>query len=332
MQISNKLSRLVQIVGLAAILLVSTDAARAQLAPLPKAHELADKLLVLGTGPAGGAFRPIGEALCDTVNADRNKTLVRCVPAGTAGSAFNLQAVEDGAMQIGMAQEDLFVQKYRNIPANASPLRAVAVLHASPIAVMVRKGAGIADMSQLAGKVVNLGNRGSGQFAVTASLLRALRLRTEDLAGVTYAATSEFESLFCSGKVDVVVEAVAHPSELFRKLMACGGQFLDFPESVMTRMQNDNPFLRPMDIPPHAYAGQMLPVRALGMRNVLFTHVGVHEESVFRLTRSLAARMNTMKEAEVLLMSVPPVNLANAGSVAVPLHPGAQRAYKGAQP
>jgi hypothetical protein len=44
---------------------------------------------------------------------------------------------------------------------------------------------------------MNLGNRGSGQFTVTASILRALGLRNDDLGSVSFLPTSEFERAFC---------------------------------------------------------------------------------------------------------------------------------------
>ena len=185
--------------------------------------DFADKFLQLGTGPAGGTFLPVGEALCNAVNGDRKASLVRCVPVGTAGSAYNLHAVANGGMQLGLAQEDLVSALYKNhAEPSGGALRVIAVTHTSPIAVMVHRAAGITQLRQIAGKAMNLGNRGSGQFTVTASILRALDLRVEDLGAASYLPTADFERAFCERKVDVVVEAVAHPSVLFAKLRACG--------------------------------------------------------------------------------------------------------------
>lgn len=291
--------------------------------------EFGDKLLMMATGPAGGAFRPIGDSVCGTANGDRSVTLVRCVAIGTAGSIFNLHAVAAGSMQIGLAQEDLFTQFYADrAQTNGNALRSVMLLHTSPIAVMARGSSGITELQHIAGKKVNLGNRGSGQFAITAALLRALKLRNEDLGTVTYLATSDFAEAFCSGAVDVVVEAVAHPSVLFETLVACGGKFLNVPESISKDMIASNPFLAPMTIAADTYAGQDRQVQTLGMRNVLFTNLAVDEEAVFRLTSTLRAHFVELRRNQPLLGSMKPLGLADEMGLTVPLHPGALRALR----
>lgn len=291
--------------------------------------EFGDKFMVIGTGPVGGAFRPIGDSLCDVVNEERPTSLVRCVTVGTAGSTFNLHAVANGAIQLGIAQEDLVAQMYADRKsAKGQRLRIIALLHTSPIAVMVHKASGITELRQIAGKNMNLGNRGSGQFAITAAILRAMGLRNEDLGSVSYLATSEFDKAFCDRKVDVVVEAVAHPSPLFEKLRACGGEFIDIPADVMKRMFAENRLLSAMTIAAGTYEGQTNPVSTLGMRNVLFTNAALDEEAVFRLTTTLRRRYIELRSVQPLLGSMVHMDKADVTTMPAPLHPGAARALE----
>jgi TRAP transporter TAXI family solute receptor len=293
-------------------------------------EDFSDKFLQLGTGPRGGAFRPIGESLCDAVNEDRKTSLVRCVAVGTAGSTFNLHAVSNGGMQIGLAQEDLVADLYtRQRKTGTSPLRVIAVLHTSPIAVVAHRDAGVQSLAQIAGKRMNLGNRGSGQFAITAALLRALDLKPEQLGAASYLATSEMDKAFCERKVDVVVEAVAHPSPLFEKLLACGGQFIDIPPETIARMVAENRLLSAMSIPALTYPAQTAAVGTLGMRNVLFTSAAVNEEAVYRLTRTLARRYGELLATQPLLGSMAAPGAPQATPLPAPLHAGAARALRG---
>jgi TRAP transporter TAXI family solute receptor len=290
-------------------------------------EEFGDKFLMLGTGPVGGAFRPIGESLCDAVNEDRRTSLVRCVPMGTAGSTFNLHAVVNRSIQLGIAQEDLVADFYASRKeARAADLRIIAVLHNSPIAVMAHKSLGITDLQQIRGKSFNLGNRGSGQFAITASLMRALGLKTDDFAAVSYLPTGDFERAFCDRRVDVVVEAVAHPSALFQKLRACGGEFVEIPPAVITRLVADNPRLSPMTIPAGTYAAQDADVSTLGMRNVLVTSASVDEEAVYRLATTVRQRFKQLRAEQPMLGSMVPPESTPAASLPAPMHPGAVRA------
>lgn len=296
--------------------------------PAPAEDHFTHKLLQLGTGSQGGAFRPIGAALCDAVNEDRRRTLVRCIPAGTAGSTYNLQAVASGALDLGLAQEDLVAAFVRNAGDGASQrLRVVAIMHTSPIAVMAHADAGMQSLEQVAGKRVNLGNRGSGQFTVTEAILKALGMTPAALGAVRHFPTDEFEARFCAREVDVVVEALAHPAEVFRKLAACGGRLLDLPDTVRESMRRDNPWLRDMTIPAGTYQGQDRDIRTLGMRNILVTSSAVSDEAIYRFTTSLGARLDLARAGEPMLRSVEPLAAtAAAPSLPAPLHEGARRA------
>jgi TRAP transporter TAXI family solute receptor len=289
--------------------------------------EFGDKFLMLGTGPVGGAFRPIGESLCDAVNEDRRTSLVRCVTMGTAGSTFNLHAVVNRSIQLGIAQEDLVADFYASRKeARAVDLRVIAVLHNSPIAVMAHKSLGITALQQVRGKSFNLGNRGSGQFAITGALMRALDMKVDDFSAVSYLPTGDFERAFCERRVDVVVEAVAHPSALFQKLSACGGEFIDIPPAVIARLVADNARLTPMSIPAGTYTGQDAAVSTLGMRNVLVTSASVDEEAVYRLTTAVRQRFKQLRSEQPMLGSMVPPESTPAASLPAPMHPGALRA------
>lgn len=290
--------------------------------------DIRDKLLNLGAGPLGGGSRPVGEALCDVVNADRRTTHVRCVAIGTAGSSFNLESVMSGRLLMGLAQEDL-VHQTRLDPkqSGAQALRVVAVTHEAPIAVVVGPQSGITDLQQLAGKRVNMGSQGSDQFMITQALLAAMDLRADQLAAASYLPASALESSLCGNEVDVVVKAVAHPSPLFQRLLACGCRFIDIPPEVVARMRAGNRWLVPMSIAANSYDGQPQPVASVGMRSVLVARSNVDTEAVFRLARTLRQRHAELRREHPMLASMPRPEMTQPDSLPAPLHEGAARAY-----
>lgn len=292
-----------------------------------------DKLMQLGAGPEGGSFGPIGNTLCDTLNEARKTTLVRCVPLRSAGSVFNIYAVANGSLQLGMGQEDLVAEAFASPSAKGGKdLRAVALLHNSPIGIMVRKASGITELAQIRQGVVNKGNKGSGIYANATAVLKALQLEEQDLAGVTFLPNPEFERAFCEGKVDVIFNALAHPSALYRRLRACGGEFLDIPPEVMKRMMADNDWLRPMDIAAGMYDPAQAEVKTLGMRNLLIANAVVDEEAIFRVTQLIHAKSKSMQASQPYLASMRPLRGEDLSSIAVPLHPGALRALQARKP
>lgn len=299
----------------------------------PDADNFHDKLMQLGAGPEGGSFGPIGNTLCETLNEARKTTLVRCVPLRSAGSVFNIYAVANGSLQLGMGQEDLVAKAFANPRANGGKdLRAVALLHNSPIGIMVRKASGITELSQIRQGVVNKGNKGSGIYANSTAVLKALQLEERDLAGVTFLPPADFERAFCDGKVDVIFNALAHPSALYSRLRACGGEFLDIPPGVMKRMMADNDWLRPMDIAAGMYDAAQGEVKTLGMRNLLIANANVDAEAIFRVAQLIHVKAKPMQALQPYLASMRPLHSDDISSLAVPLHPGALRALQARKP
>jgi TRAP transporter TAXI family solute receptor len=246
---------------------------------------------------------------------------------------FNIYAVANGSLQLGMGQEDLVAEAYASPDAKGGKaLRAVSLLHNSPIGIMVRKASGITELSQIRQGVVNKGNKGSGIYANSTAVLKALQLEERDLAGVTFLPPAEFERAFCEGRVDVIFNALAHPSALYRRLRACGGEFLDIPPEVMKRMMADNTWLRPMDIAAGMYDPAQAEVKTLGMRNLLIANAEVDEEAIFRVAQLIHAKSKPMQAQQPYLASMRTLRSEDLSSLAVPLHPGALRALKARKP
>lgn len=283
--------------------------------------------MVLGTGSQGGAFRPIGEALCEAANAERARSLVRCVPMGTAGTVFNLHAVINGNIQLGIAQEDLFVQLRadKGLP-QAQRLRVLALLHDSPIVVVVHRDAKVRSLAELRGKSFNLGTQGSGQATIASALLKVAGLEPEDLGKATTLSTREVARAFCERQVDAMVEAVAHPSVLYMELRACGGEFLVLDDALRRRLREDNPLLAPMEVPAGTYEGQSEALATLGMRNVLFGRDDLDTEAVTRLMRAIQRQVPLLRELDPMMRSLAPPDAARLATVPAPAHPGALRA------
>ena len=292
-----------------------------------------DKLMQLGSGPEGGSFGPIGNTLCEALNAVREKSLIRCVPLRSAGSVFNIYAVANGSLQLGFGQEDLLAAAFvSNETRGGNSLRAVALMHNTPIGIMVRRASGITELSQIHRGIVNKGNKGSGIYANATAVLKAMNLEERDLAGVTFLPPSEFERDFCAGKVDVFFNAIAQPSDLYRRLRACGGEFLDIPPDIMQKMMAQNAWLRPMDIAAGVYDPQQKQVKTLGMRNLLISNSSVDAEAIFRVANLINEKYKDLQASQPYLASMTLMHEKDVATLAVPIHPGALRALRMLKP
>lgn len=317
---------LLSLMGLVLGLLATFGVAHAQASEGDNFH---DKLMQLGSGSLGGSFLPIGNTLCETLNAARKTTLVRCVPEYSAGSVFNIHAVANGALQLGLSQEDLLAELYGDSAVRrGAQLRTVALLHNSPIAIMVRKAVGITGLPQIRKGVMNLGNKGAGDYANAMALLKVMNLRETDFAGVTYLRPDASVKAFCEGKVDIVINALAHPSPMYQQLRGCGGEFLNIPHDVIKKMIQENRWLKPMSIPAGMYDPEQAEVKTLGMRNFLFTQEGVDAEAIFRVATLLISQYKNLQTSQPNLSSMVLLGPNDINGLAVPLHQGALRALQ----
>src|SRR5215813_6267392 len=49
----------------------------------------------LGTGELNGVYYPVGQAMCEVIDRNTNKSGVRCSAEGTPGSVYNLEAIRN---------------------------------------------------------------------------------------------------------------------------------------------------------------------------------------------------------------------------------------------
>ena len=104
-------------------------------------------LVTIGTGGVTGVYYAVGGAICRLMNKDRAITGIRCAAESTDGSAFNVNAVQSGDLDFGMAQSDLQFHAYNGIGQYAGKavgeMRAVFSVHAEPFTVLARAGSGV---------------------------------------------------------------------------------------------------------------------------------------------------------------------------------------------
>src|SRR5215510_15708625 len=65
------------------------------------------KFITIGTGGVTGVYYAVGGAICRLMNKDRAKTGIRCSVESTGGSAFNINTIQAGELDLGMAQSDV---------------------------------------------------------------------------------------------------------------------------------------------------------------------------------------------------------------------------------
>lgn len=283
-----------------------------------------DKFISLGTSSSSGVYHVVGTSLCEAVNQERASSLIRCVAYNTVGSEYNAKAVSYGELAMGITLPDIAHAEFHQKKAgeHGADLRAVMSLHSKPVVMIVRRAANIADVTQLAGHSINLGNRGSGQRYVVDIIMKALGLTPASFSSTTELHTVEMGKAFCEGKVDIIVESLGNWSPFYKKMIEeCQGKILTFPPKMIDRMLAEYPLMSRLAIPAGLYAGYADPVPTFGYRALLVTSVNVSEEAVRRFVASVMRGLPDLKQADPELRDLDADKMFREG-ISIPLHAG----------
>ena len=146
------------------------------------------EFFTIGTGGPTGVYFQTGNAICkmlhkSAISAEHGRKkgtakAYRCTAPSTGGSNYNIGQIKEGEFQFGVAKSDL---QYHAVNGSSkwegkqfSNLRAVFSVHNERFRIWARKKARIKDFADLEGKVVNIGNPGSGQRGTMEELLKAM--------------------------------------------------------------------------------------------------------------------------------------------------------------
>lgn len=309
----------------------SIAAGLAQAADVKQANM--DKFLAMGSGAKAGVFYPVAQGVCDMINKDRMTHRLRCLNYETGGAVYNMQAVSFGTVQLGITRSDLSYQAFTGTGAfddepSIVDLRAVATLYSVPVAVIAKRGLGLASVADIKGKRFNIGNEGSGKRELSGFIMNVMGWTRADFAATTEYDTGPMVKAFCDGEIDVIVEGLGNPAKLYADLTEkCDGQFLPFPSETVEKLKADYPYYADMAIPGGMYAGTDDQVASFGYRALLVTSSKVHPDAIYKVVSTLVGHISEFRDKNPSLENLTPQAMANYG-VFIPLHEGAARYYK----
>ncbi len=128
----------------------------------------AKRIYAFGGGPAGGTFQFMAGGITTYAPVKEIKDF-RVLAKASAGSVENLRKVNSGKYAMGVVYSGHVYQGLNGMMKNDSKkyenVMAVGYFYGAPAQLVVRKGSGITEASQLVGRKVGVGNAGSGAFA-----------------------------------------------------------------------------------------------------------------------------------------------------------------------
>jgi len=311
------------LVALAASLLVASTFG-------PAAHAQ-QKYITIGTGGVTGVYYPAGGAICRLVNKDRAKHGIRCSVESTGGSVFNINTIQAGELDLGVAQSDVQYNAVKGMSPFKAPfadLRAVFSLHPEPVTVVVGKQSGVSSFADLKGKKFNVGNPGSGTRATLDELLDAMGWKISAFALASELKADEHGPALCDGKIDGFFYLVGHPSANIQDpTTVCGARLISVTGPAVDKLVNAHPYYAYATIPGGLYPGNPQETRTYGVLATVVSSSQVPADRVYAVVKAVFDNFDEFKKLHPAFQLLTPQNMIKDG-LSAPLHEGALKYYR----
>ncbi|AIF80992.1 TRAP transporter solute receptor, TAXI family protein [endosymbiont of Acanthamoeba sp. UWC8] len=292
-----------------------------------------DNLITIGTGPITGVYYPAGGAICRMMNRKRNETGLRCAVESSPGSIYNLAALRNAEMDFAIVQSDW--QEYAfdgtYIFEKQGPfekLRYVLSLHNEAFTMVVRKDSKIVKLDDIQGKVVNIGNLGTGARATMEALMSIKGWSISTFKSATELKPEEQIEALCNRKIDVMVVLAGHPSGMLQDAMSmCDTKILNVDDLLVRDFVAKNYEYSMTKIPGGLYVGETEDINTFGLKALLLTTTDTSSEIVYEVTKSVFEDLSNFKKLHPVFVNLEPSAMINEGR-AIPIHPGAMKYYQ----
>jgi TRAP transporter TAXI family solute receptor len=248
----------------------------------------------------------------------------------TAGSLANIDLVASGRIDSALCQADLAYWAYRGTGPFArrgavANLRAIANLYPETLHLIVRRAAGAAELRNLRGKAVSLGERESGPAVAARAVLQAAGLGERDVRAQFLAPADAAEALRAA-KIDAFFATSGVPSPFIAELADAQDIAILPLQSLVARLRATQPFLAESTIPAGSYRG-VGEIASLSVGILWITSEAADDATVHGLTRALwHANNRRILDANAAVGRYLKVETAVEG-IGFPLHAGAALAY-----
>ncbi len=210
--------------------------------------------VILGTATPGGGFPLYGAAFADAINeADAS---LKVEPRNTKGSTENIPLLEAGQLDIGLCTGEPAYEAWEGIGRGRSDLKIVAAMYSTAGMFVVRGDNPARTISDLKGKPVAFGAKGSGLTILSRYVLDGLGLdQVRDFQAIYLDKAGDGPAMVLDGRAAALWGGgVGWPG--FAKVAEAGGRFIAPSPEEATRIRAKHSFLKATTLPANSYAGQ----------------------------------------------------------------------------
>ncbi|MBO6826384.1 MAG: TAXI family TRAP transporter solute-binding subunit [Sneathiella sp.] len=293
----------------------------------------AEKFITIGTGGQTGVYYQVGGAICKLVNRGTKNHDIKCTHT-TGGSTKNINGIQAGDLDMGVAQSDWQYHAYNGTAPKQFPngafkeLRAVFSVHPEPFTVVARADAGINKFEDLKGKRVNIGNPGSGQRGTMEVVMEKMGWSMDDFALASELKSSEHSAALCDNKIDAFVFTVGHPTGNIKEAAStCDVKLVSVEGPAIDTLVDENQYYAKTVIPGGMYAGTDADTPVFGVGATFVSSTNTDDDTVYEIVKAVFENFDRFKKMHPAFANLKKEEMIK-NNLSAPLHPGAVRYYK----
>lgn len=284
-----------------------------------------DIRVVMGTATPGGGFPIFGDAVVRTVAKTDPNLLIEA--RNTKGSTENIPLLEAGTLDIALVQGEAVYEALQgvgragNTPAN---IKIIAAMYSTPGMFVVRADSPYRSISDLRGKPVAFGARGSGLVILARYVLDGLGLDMDkDFQAIYLDRAGDGPAMVADGRVAALWGGGSSwPGFIAVTNAPSGGRFIVPDEKEIATIRERHGFLKPLVLPPNSFKGQSTALSSLGSWSFIMARPTLPDETAYRLTRALHKGEPVIAELLPQARETTAANTASAAPSTQVLHPG----------
>lgn len=297
------------------------------------------------SGSAGGNYFPMAGLLANAISnppgsrpCDKGGSCgvpgLIAIAQSANGSVANVNAIQSGAAESGLAQSDVAYWGYTGtgVFEGKEPLkklRAIATLYPEHIHVVLPKDSKIATFEDMREKRIGVGLPASGAQVGALLILNAAGLEKNQSFTAEELNTSQSAERLADGQLDAFLTVTGAPSSGIAQLASTAGmKLMSIPAPIQAAVIQKAPFYFGSPIGANVYEGVGSPTDTLAVAAQWLVSSDQSEELVYGITKALWNK-NTRKlldRGHAKGKDVQPTTALDA--IGIPLHPGAERFYK----
>lgn len=283
------------------------------------------KELVMTTGNETGTYYAYGTVLANYVS---KKTDYSITAVAGKGSKANIEDMDADLAQLGFCQSDVMSYAYNGERLfdgkKITNFSAVAALYMEQLQI-VTTNPDVKTVSDLAGKVVSVGESGSGTYFNALDVLSAYGMTEDDISPVYQSFSDSAESLK-DGKIDAAFIVAGAPTNAITDL-ATGKDvnLVEIDAEHINSLLESCPYYNAYTVPADMYKGMTSDVQTVAIAAMVLARDDVSEDAVYSFLKTIFEDTAAVTEQNAKGSEL---NLTFASSVtSVPFHKGAVKFF-----